>query len=102
MDGVLRRGDPRRHLLVAAPFAGLMLNQVKVPYEMPPQKHAYGHVTIIWRVWALIKEEFEQYVHNADLGPYISDKCNQHLTLTESFFKGFKFHPRESRVSFRL
>ena len=49
-----------------------------------------------------IKEEFEQYVHNADLGPYISDKCNQHLTLTESFVKGFKFHPRESRVSFKL
>ena len=49
-----------------------------------------------------IKEEFEQYVHNADLGPYISDKCKQHLTLTESFVKGFKFHPRESRVSFNL
>ena len=44
-----------------------------------------------------IKEEFEQYVHNADLGPYISDKCNQHLTLTEPFVKEFKFHPRESR-----
>ena len=49
-----------------------------------------------------IKEEFEQYVHNVDLGPNISDKCNQHLTLTESFVKGFKFHPRESRVSFKL
>ena len=49
-----------------------------------------------------IKEEFEQYVHNAGLGPYISDKCNQHHTLTESFVKGFKFHPRESRVSFML
>ena len=34
-----------------------------------------------------IREEFEQYVHNADLGPYISDKCNQHLTLTKSFTK---------------
>ena len=28
--------------------------------------------------------------------------CAQHLTLTESFVKGFKFHPRESRVSFKL
>ena len=45
-----------------------------------------------------IKEEFEKYVHNADLGPYISDKRDQHHTLTESFVKGFKFHPRESRV----
>ena len=49
-----------------------------------------------------IKEEFEQYVHNAELGPYIADKCHQHLTLTESFLKGFKFHTRESRVSFKL
>jgi hypothetical protein len=49
-----------------------------------------------------IKEEFEQYVHNAKLGPYIEDKCNQYLSLTESFTKEFKFHPRESRVSFKL
>ena len=49
-----------------------------------------------------IKEEFEQLVHNAELSPYISDMCNQHHTLTESFVKGFKFHPRESRVSFKL
>ena len=49
-----------------------------------------------------IKEEFGQYVHNAGLGPYISDKCNQHHTLTKSFVTGFKLHPRESRVSFKL
>jgi hypothetical protein len=49
-------------------------------------------------VSAPIKEEFEQYVHNAELGPYIEDKCIQHLSLTESFTKEFKFHPRESRV----
>ena len=49
-----------------------------------------------------IKEEFEQYVHNAELSPYIADKCDKHLSLTESFTKEFKFHPRESRVSFKL
>ena len=49
-----------------------------------------------------IKEEFEQYVHNAGLGPYLSDKCEQHQLLTESFVKEFKVHPRESRVSFKL
>ena len=49
-----------------------------------------------------IKKEFEQYVHNVGLSPYISDKCDQHHTVTESFVKGFKFHPRESRVSFKL
>ena len=55
-----------------------------------------------YMVCVCIKEEFEQYVHNAGLGPYIVDKCGQHHTLTESFFKGFKFHPRESRVPFKL
>ena len=49
-----------------------------------------------------IKEEFEQLVHNVELGPYISDKCDQHLILTESFVEEFKFFPRESRVSFKL
>ena len=49
-----------------------------------------------------IKEEFEQYVHNAGLGPYLSDKCEQRQLLTESFVKGFTFFPRESRVSFNL
>ena len=49
-----------------------------------------------------IKEEFEQYVHNVDLGPYISEKCDQHLILTESFVKGFTFLPHVSGVSFTL
>ena len=49
-----------------------------------------------------IKEEFEQYVHNVVLGPHHSGKCEQRHILTESFFKGFKFLPRESRVSFML
>ena len=49
-----------------------------------------------------IKEEFEQYVHNAGLGPYLSNKCEQRQLLTESFVKGFKYFPRESRVSFML
>ena len=37
-----------------------------------------------------IKEEFEQYVHNAGLGPYLSDKCEQRHLLTESFVREFK------------
>ena len=49
-----------------------------------------------------IKEESEQYVHNAGLGPYLSDKCEQRQLLTESFINGFKYFPRESRVSFML
>ena len=49
-----------------------------------------------------IKEEFEQLVHNTKIGPYISDKCDQCLILTESFVKEFKFFPHESRESFKL
>ena len=49
-----------------------------------------------------IKVEFEQYVHNDELSLYIEDKCIQHLSLTESLTKEFKFHPREFRVSFKL
>ena len=53
-------------------------------------------------VSACVKEEFDQYVHNTELGPYIKDKCIQYLNLTETFAKIFKFHPCESRVSFSL
>jgi hypothetical protein len=49
-----------------------------------------------------IKEEFEQYTHNAELGPYIEDKCNQYLNLTKTFTKEFKYFSREFRVSFKL
>ena len=47
-----------------------------------------------------IKEEFEQYVQNAGLDPYISDKCEQRQLLTESFVKVFTFFHHESRMSF--
>src|SRR3989337_3209904 len=49
-----------------------------------------------------IKEDFEQYIHNAELGPYIEDKCTQYLNLTKTFTKNFKYIPREFRVSFNL
>src|SRR5215216_5493898 len=32
-----------------------MLNQVKIPFEMPPPNHVYGHAMTIWCVWALKK-----------------------------------------------
>ena len=49
-----------------------------------------------------IKEEFEQFIHNAELAPFIADKCPQHLELTKKFTKKFKYFPHESRVSFNL
>ena len=49
-----------------------------------------------------IKEEFEQYMHNTELAPSIADKCTQHYHLTRTSTKGFKFCPREFRVSFNL
>ena len=36
-----------------------------------------------------IKEEFEQYVHNTELAPFITDKCTQYYNLTESFTNKF-------------
>ena len=44
----------------------------------------------------------EQYITNIELAPFIADKCTQHYHLTETFTKGFKFYPREFRVSFNL
>ena len=49
-----------------------------------------------------IKGEFEQFIHNTELAPFIADKCPQHLELTKTFTKKFKYFPRESRVSFNL
>ena len=38
-----------------------------------------------------IKDEFDAYVHNADLESFVSDKCRQYLYLTDSFVRRFKF-----------
>ena len=42
-------------------------------------------------VQARIKEEFEAYVHNADLEIFEVDKCHQYYHLTDSFVRRFKF-----------
>ena len=101
MEGVLRGGDPRG--------ASSSDNSARLSYVEPSESSIRDAATktCLWpcndyMMRVGIKEEFEQYVHNVGLGPYILDKCDQHHTLTESFVKGFKFHPRESRVSFKL
>ena len=50
----------------------------------------------------VIKEEFEQLIHNTELAPFIADKCTQHYNLTISLTKKFEFHPRTSRIVFHL
>ena len=40
-----------------------------------------------------IKEDFEQYVHNAGLGPYISDKCNNSTPLLNHLLKDLNSIP---------
>ena len=40
-------------------------------------------------VRAGIKEEFDKYVHNADLESFKADKCRQYLYLTDSFLRRF-------------
>ena len=99
-----RRSSKRRSLEASSSDSSVRRSYVE-PSESSTQDAATK--TCLWpcddyMVRVGIKEEFEQYVHNADLGPYISYKSNQHHTLTESFVKGFKFHPHESRVSFML
>lgn len=42
-------------------------------------------------VRAEIKEEFEAYVHNADLESFMADKCRQYHYLTDSFVRRFEF-----------
>ena len=38
-----------------------------------------------------IKEEFNAYVHNADLVSFEADKCRQYHYLTDSFVRRFEF-----------
>ena len=38
-----------------------------------------------------IKEEFNAYVHNADLESFEADKCRQYHYLTDSFVRRFEF-----------
>ena len=42
-------------------------------------------------VRAGIKEEFDAYVHNAELEGFMLDKCPHYYHLTDSFVKRFKF-----------
>src|SRR3989337_4223759 len=49
-----------------------------------------------------IKEEFDQYIHNAELSAFIADKPPQHYYLTHSSTQHFEYHPCTSRVLFHL
>ena len=42
-------------------------------------------------VRAGIKEEFDAYVHNAELEGFMRDKCPQYHYLTDSFVRRLKF-----------
>ena len=53
-------------------------------------------------IGAGIKEEFDQYILNAEIAPFITDKCTQHYNLTQSFTKKFEYHSRNSRVLFHI
>ena len=49
-----------------------------------------------------IKEEFDAYVHNADLEGFVSDKCPQYHYLTNSFVRRFKFTSPHNSTLFYL
>ena len=42
-------------------------------------------------VHAGFKDEFDAYVHTADLEDFVSDKCQQYYYLTDSFVRRFEF-----------
>ena len=41
---------------------------------------------------ACFKEEFDAYVHNAELEDFLQDKCPQYYQLTDSFVRRFKYN----------
>ena len=47
-------------------------------------------------VHAGFKDEFDAYVHNADLEDFISDKCQQYYYLTDSFVQRFEFSSKRN------
>ena len=52
------------------------------PCEWPSEEFMVG---------AGFKDEFDAYVHNADLEGFVLDKCSQYYYLTDSFVRRFKF-----------
>ena len=47
--------------------------------------------SVEFMVNAGIKDEFDAYVHNAELEDFIQDKCPQYYQLTDSFMRRFKY-----------
>ena len=47
-------------------------------------------------VHAGFKDEFDAYVHNADLEDFVSDKCQQYYYLTDSFVRRFEFSSKHN------
>ena len=52
------------------------------PWEWPSEE---------FMVNAAIKDEFDEYVCNADLEDFLQDKCPQYYQLTDSFVRRFKY-----------
>ena len=53
-------------------------------------------------IQAGFKAEFDEYVRNAELEDFISDKCRQYYHLTNSFVRRFKFTSPHNSTLFYL
>ena len=78
--GYSRKQAPR--LAIHEPDYELAREAQVWPYEWPLEE---------FMIHAVIKEEFDAYVRNADLEGFVSDKCPQYHYLTDSFVRRFKF-----------
>ena len=47
-------------------------------------------------IQAGFKDEFDEYVRNADLEDFVSDKCRQYYHLTDSFVRRFNFSSKRN------
>ena len=50
-------------------------------------------------IQAGFKDEFDEYVRNADLEDFVSDKCRQYYHLTDSFVRRFEFTSKRNTHS---
>jgi hypothetical protein len=101
----LRRSSSRKK----STGASSSLSSARPSYEEPRASSVRGAETEGCRwpcqdfmMGAGIKEEFDEYISNADLTAYMADQPDQYLHLTHSFTQHFSYNIHTSRVSFRI
>lgn len=86
----------------SAPRPAIREPDLEPPPEASVQPCEWSSDSLI--IQADIKEEFDMYVHNAELTDFLTDKCPQYHDLTDSFIRKFKYvsHRTSHHVIFNL